>query len=181
MVAHVPCRRARCAACRASWALLPPGMIPSRHFDLAVAAEALSRRLFAPGRASRETVARDLELSPRTMGRFEAHTAHVTEPATLERLLLSIAGFPLLVRLEPVTALTLKAATAAGRTLLERAGHVLCLLEAVAVGVGMAAPGLASVLWRVIGGRRGLSTYAAPSIPADAWCAGLGLRGSMPM
>jgi len=180
-VAQVPCRRARCACCRVSWALLPPGMIPGRHFDLAVAAEALSRRLFAPTRASREAVARDLELSPRTVGRFEAHTAHVAEPAGLERLLLSIAGFPLLVRLEPVKALALKARTTARRMLLERAGHVLCLLEAVAAGMGMAAPGLASVLWRVIGGRRGLSTYAAPSIPADAWCAGLGLVGSMPM
>lgn len=156
-------------------------MIPGRHFDLAVAAEALSRRLFASARASRETVARDFALSPRTLGRFEAHTAHVAEPAGLERVLLLISGFPLLTRLEPVKELAMKASTTAGRTLLERAAQVLCLLEAVAVGVGMAAPGLASVLWRVIGGRRGLSTYASPLIPADAWCAGLGLARSMPM
>lgn len=180
-VPRVPCRRARCAACRASWALLPPGMIPGRHFGLSVAAEALSRRLFAPERASREAVAQDLDLSSRTVGRFEAHTAHVVEPAWLQRLVLSIAGFPLLPRLESVKALAEKARTAARRLVLERAGQVLCLLEAVAAGLGMAAPGLASVLWRVIGGRRGLSTYKSPSIPADAWRAGLGLASSMPM
>jgi hypothetical protein len=88
-----PCRRVECATCGRSWTLLPPGLLPGRHFDLAVAAEALSRYLFEEG-ASRASVAEALEISPRTLGRFAEHTARVTTPGFLQKLLLRVTDIP---------------------------------------------------------------------------------------
>lgn len=175
-----PCRRVECATCGRSWTLLPPGLLPGRHFHLAVAAEALSRYLFEE-KASREAVAEACEISPRTLGRFLDHTARVATPGFLQKLLLQVTDVPLLARLEPVKNLVRKARDQAGRLVLEEAGKVLSLLEALGAALGLASPGMASLLSRVVAGRRGLTSYEAPIIPADAWCAGVGVPDSMPM
>ena len=175
-----PCRRVECATCKRSWTLLPPGLLPGRHFDLAVVAEALSRYLFEE-KVSREAVAKAFEISPRTLGRFAEHTAQVAAPGFLQKLLLQVTDVPLLARLEPVKGLVKKARSQARRLVLEEAGKVLSLLEALAAALGRDSPGLAALLSRVVGGRRGLTSYEAPIIPADAWCAGVGVERSMPM
>lgn len=175
-----PCRRVVCATCRRSWTLLPPGLLPGRHFDLAVAAETLSSYLFEE-EASREAVAEAFDISPRTLGRFAEHTAQVASPGLLQKLLLEVTGAPILARLEPVRGLAKKARSRARRLVLEGAGKVLCLLEALGAALGLDSPGLASLLSRVVGGRRGRTSYRAPIIPADAWCAGVGVSDSMPM
>lgn len=179
-VTGVSCRRVKCASCARSWALLPPGLLPGRHFDLAITAEALAGYLFEEG-ASQASVAESLAISPRTLGRFVRHTAQVAEPGLLERLLLRVSGTPILARLEPVKNLARKARSAAGRLLLERAGEVLCLLEALAGALGRPFPGLSALLSAVVCGRRGLTSYQAPAIPADAWCTGVGRFCSMPV
>lgn len=173
-------KRVKCAACRISWALLPPGLLPGRHFDQDVVAKALSRYLFEE-KASRKAVAEALETSPRTLGRWLEHTAGVASAGFLQRLLLKVTGAPILARVEPVKDFLRKARSQAGRLVLEEAGKVLGLLEVLASELGLSSPGLASLLSRVIGGRRGLASYRAPFIPADAWCAGVGVSGSMPM
>jgi hypothetical protein len=175
-----PCRRVACATCGRSWTLLPPGLLPGRHFDLAVAAAALSRYLFEE-EASRESVAGAFEASPRTLGRWLGHTAGLAPSGFLQRLLLKLTDIPILARIEPVKDLLRKARSQAGRLVLEEAGKVLGLLEVLAAQVGLASPGLASLLSRVVQGRWGLTTYRAPIIPADAWCQGLGVERSMPM
>jgi len=179
-VSAFPCRRVVCATCKRSWTLLPPGLLPGRHFDLAVAAEALSSYLFEE-EASREAVAEAFDISPRTLGRFAEHTAQVASPGFLQKLLLEVTGAPILARLEPVKGLLGKTRSEGMRLVLEGAGKVLCLLEALGAALGRASPGLASLLSRVVGGRRGLTTYRAPTIPADAWCAEVGVPDSMPM
>jgi hypothetical protein len=179
-VPRFPCRRLACGTCERSWTLLPPGLVPGRHFDLTVAAEAVARYLFEE-EASREAVAEAFEISSRTLGRFAQHTAHVAEPGLLQKLLLGATGAPILARLEPVRDLARKARGTVQRLVLEKAGQVLCLLEALAGALGCASPGLASLLSRVVAGRRGLTSYREPAVPADAWCAGVGRLGSMPM
>jgi hypothetical protein len=179
-VPSFPCRRVECAACRRSWTLLPPGLLPGRHFDLAVVAKALSRYLFEE-KASRKAVAEAYQTSPRTLGRWLEHTAGVASAGFLQRLLLKVTEAPILARVEPVKDLLQKARSQAGRLVLEEAGKVLGLLEVLASELGLSSPGLASLLSRVIGGRRGLTSYRVPIIPADAWCTGVGVSGSMPM
>jgi len=169
-----------CAACGRSWTLLPPGLLPGRHFDLAIVAKALSRYLFEE-KASRQAVAEAFQLSPRTLGRFLDHTAQVASPGFLQSLLLRRTDAPILARLEPVRDLLRKARSRARRLVLEEAGKVLCLVEVLATALGLASPGLASLLSRVVAGRRGLTTYRAPRIPAEAWCVAMGVSGSMPM
>lgn len=180
MIPAFPCRRVVCAACRRSWTLLPSGLLPGRHFDLTLAAEALSIYLFEE-ESTRESVAKAFDIAPRTLGRFVEHLARVASAGFLQTLVLDVTGAPILARLEPVRGLVKKARSLPRRLLLEEAGKVLCVLEALGRALGLPSPGLASVLSRVVGGRRGLTSYRAPSIPADAWCVGWGVAGSMPM
>ena len=42
----VLCRRVRCQACRVSWRLYPPGLMPRRHYQACVVAQATSQHLF---------------------------------------------------------------------------------------------------------------------------------------
>ena len=175
-----PCRRVKCAACGKSWSLFGLWLLPGRHFDLAVVAQALSRYLFEE-KASREAVAEAYQTSPRTLGRWLAHTAGIATAGFLQGLLLKVTDVPILARIEPVKDLLRKARSQARRFMLEEAGKVLGLVEVLAAELEMATPGLASLLSRVVGGRRELTSYRSPIIPADAWCAGVGVERSMPM
>jgi hypothetical protein len=76
-------------------------------------------------------VAEALEISPRTLGRFAEHTARVTTPGFLQKLLLRVTDIPLLARLEPVRGLLKKGRSQAGRVVLVEAGKGLSLLEAL--------------------------------------------------
>jgi len=158
-VSRFSCRRVRCAACRRSWTLLPPGMFPRRHFHLDVGVRALSHYLFETA-ASLASAARAWLLSPRTLQRFRDWTAGLAAPATLQSLLARTAGAPLLARVLEV-ARTVR--DRARRAVLCRAAEVLCLAEALAAAAGLGSPGLAVLAPRAALGQ------GPPPLPADAW------------
>jgi len=176
-VARFSCRRVRCASCGQRWTLLPPGLLPRRHYDLAVAARALAHYVFERG-ASLAAAAARWSLSARTLGRTRDWVAGLAPTAQLGAWVAERSG-------EPVVGTLLAAAErvgdAAGQAVRERAGDVLCLLESLAAAAGLAPPGLASLLPRAVRGRRALAAYRGGSIPADAWRAAAGLPTTMPV
>jgi hypothetical protein len=168
-VASFRCRRVRCAACHASWALLPPGLLPGRHFDLSVGAGALADYLFEPKR-SLEAAAKTAGMSARTLGRFRDFVAGLVAPDLLDRLVGLVAGAPILSRLLPVVDPERKAKQdPLRRSILDLAARVLCLTEALAAAAGLAAPGLSSLLSRIFSGRCRPALGRGESIPAEAW------------
>jgi len=180
-VASFPCRRVRCAACRKSWALLPPGLLPGRHFDLAVGTAALSAYLFHSEK-SLESAAAAAAVSPRTLGRFRDWVAGLVDPALLDDLIGRASSAPILPRLLPVADAKRKAKKdPARRTVLDLAARVLCLTEALATAVGLAAPGLSSLLSRIFRGRCRPAFGRGESIPAEAWRQAVGASETMAM
>lgn len=173
-------RRVKCACCRRSWGLRPPGVAPHRHFQLGLIAEAVGRRLYAPV-ASLRSAAAQVGGSARSVGRWSRWVAGLASPAALLRRVLVAAGEPIQVRLPEVTGLARKATTDLRRQLLLRAGQVLGLLEVLAAAVGLEPPGLRAVLGRVVGDRTHLTTDADPLIPEDAWSRPGGRPETLPM
>lgn len=175
------CRRVRCGKCKKSWALLPPGLLPGRHFDLSVGAGALSDYLFEPKR-SLEDAAATAAVSPRTLGRFRDWVASLVSPDLLDRLIAGVSRAPILSRILPVANPQRKAKRDPGRrTVLDLAARVLCLTEALAAAVGLAAPGLSSLLSRIFGGRVRPAFHRGESIPAEAWRHAVGVPETMAM
>jgi hypothetical protein len=175
-VSSFPCHRVRCATCRKSWTLLPEGLLPGRHFDLAVGAGALSAYLSGP-EVSLESAAAAASLSARTLGRFRDWVAGLVSPVLLDRLVGKVSGMPIMSRLLPVADPERKAKRdPRRRKVLELAAQVLSLTEALAAAVGLAAPGLSSLVSRVFRGRRRPMFHRGESIPAEAWRQAAGLR-----
>ena len=175
------CRRVRCASCRKSWALLPPGLLPGRHFDLCAGAAALADYLFTPER-SLESAATTAGMSARTLGRFRDFVAGLVSGDLLDRLVAKVSGAPILSRILTVANAGRKAKRDPGRrTVLSRAARVLCLIEALAAAVGLAAPGLSSLLSRIFGGRVRPAFHRGESIPAEAWRRAVGVPETMAM
>jgi hypothetical protein len=65
------CRRVKCAnpACGKSWTLRPPGLVPSRHYQLCVVASAVMQFLCDPHRTL-TAIARAHQCCRRTVGRW---------------------------------------------------------------------------------------------------------------
>jgi hypothetical protein len=180
-VPSFPCRRVRCAACRKSWTLLPPGLLPGRHFDLSVGAAALSDYLFGPGK-SLESAAAAAAVSPRTLGRFRDWVADLVSPDLLAGLIGQVSGAPILPQLLAVADAKRKAKRDPGRrTVLDLAARVLCLTEALATAVGLATPGLSSLLSRIFSNRCRPTFHRGESIPAKAWRQAAGVPEMMAM
>jgi hypothetical protein len=180
-VSSFPCRRVRCATCRKSWTLLPPGLVPGRHFDLAVGSAALSGYLFRP-EESLESAATSAGLSPRTLGRFRDWVAGLVSPALLDGLIGKVSRAPILTRILPVADAKRKAKRdSERRTVLDLAARVLCLTEALATAVGLAAPGLSSLLSRIFWGGCRPAFHRGESIPAKAWRQAAGVSETMAM
>jgi hypothetical protein len=175
------CRRVRCRTCKKSWALLPPGLLPGRHFDLSVGTGALADYLFEPDK-SLESAAKTAGMSARTLGRFRDFVAGVVAPDLLDRLIGLVAGAPILSRLLPVADPERKAKRdLRRRSTLDRAARVLCLTETLGAAVGLAAPGLSSLLSRIFAGRRRPALGRRESIPAKAWRQAVGAPETMAM
>lgn len=179
-VARFPCRRVRCALCRKSWSLLPPGLVPGRHFDLAVGAAALSHYLFGQA-ASLALTARAWLMSARTLGRFRDWVAGLVAPATLQGLIAERAGAPILGKVLEVADLARKGKDAARRAVLSRAAAVACLLESLAAAAGLGSPGLARLVSRAVRGRRAFAFQRGALLPGDAWRRAVGAWKSMAM
>lgn len=157
-------RRVTCRSCGEGWALLPPGMIPSKHYQPCVVASATSRYLFDEG-ASQDEIAAAHGCSRRTVGRWLRWVAGLAATAVLASMILAANGEVVLPGLRRVAALARKARSAATRAMLERAAEILGLMEALGSAWGLEPPGLRSVLERVLGGRADLATHADPLIP----------------
>jgi len=180
-VPSIPCRRVRCAACRRSWTLLPPGLLPGRHFDLSVGAAALSDYLFRPGK-SLESAAAAAAVSPRTLGRFRDWVADLVSPNLLAGLIGEVSGAPILPQILAVADAKRKAKRDPGRrTVLDLAARVLCLTEALATAVGLARPGLSSLLSRIFSSPCRPTSIRGEAIPAKAWRQAAGVPEMMAM
>lgn len=175
------CRRVRCARCRKSWALLPPGLLPGRHFDLSVGAAALAEYLFEP-KQNLESAAEKAGMSSRTLGRFRDFVAGLVGPDLLDRLIGLVTRAPILSRLLAVADPERKAKRdPRRRSILDLAARVLCLTETLAAAAGLAAPGLSSLLSRIFAGRSRPDLGRGESIPAEAWRQAVGAPETMAM
>jgi hypothetical protein len=78
------CRRVKCAnpPCRKSWTLRPPGLMPSRHYQLCVVASAVRQFLFDPHRTL-TAVARAHQCCRRTVGRWLRWIRGLVSPSAL--------------------------------------------------------------------------------------------------
>lgn len=169
-VIHLPrirCRRVRCQACRRSWTLRPRGLMPQRHYQLSVIAEALASYLFEP-ESSQAGVARAMGCARRTVGRWLRWLAGVAEPRDLQRHLLAICGEPVLPSLGRALTKIEAVADALRRQLLGRAAEVLVLIEGLAQALGLEPPGLVSVVEAVLSNRARISSDRSPRIPEFA-------------
>jgi hypothetical protein len=167
---HIPeivCPRVKCAACRQSWTLRPEGLVPQRHYQLCVVADATARYFFEPG-PSLEAVAQTVDCDRRTVGRWVDWLSKLAQPADLLRHVLLATGAPLLPRIPPVARATRHAAAAVGQAVRDRAAQVLCLLEFLGSALSCEPPGLPSVVGSVWAGRYRATTYARPPLPEFA-------------
>ena len=82
----IVCRRVKCAnpPCRKSWTLRPPGLMPSRHYQLCVVASAVRQVLFGPHRTL-TAVARAHQCCRRTVGRWLRWIRGLAGPSALVR------------------------------------------------------------------------------------------------
>lgn len=175
------CRRVRCSECKESWTLLPPGLLPGRHFDLSAGAAALAGYLFDP-EVSLESAAAAGGMSSRTLGRFRDFLAHLVSGEWLDRLVAYVSDAPILSRVLPVAAAERKAGRDPGRrSTLDGAARVLCLTEALATAAGLSRPGLSSLLSRILAGRGRPALLRGNSIPAEAWRQAVGAPETMAM
>jgi hypothetical protein len=178
---RVPCRRVQCAAagCGRGWTVRPAGMLPRRHYQACVVAQATSQYLF-DAEAAQEHVAAAHGCARRTLGRWLTYVGQVAAPADLERHLCAASEAPVLVQTPAVAAVERKAPTAARRAVLTLAALCLVLFEALGAALHLPPPGLGAVLQRAIADRDRVTTYAAPAIPDLARRPGgtvLALRG----
>jgi len=175
-----PCRRVRCATCGQSWTLLPPGLLPGRQVGLVVATHALERYLFEE-ESSLESCARESSMSARTLGRIRDWVARLVCPSFLQGLVVKTCDAPIPGLIHPVAELARKGRDAERQGRLVRVARVLCLAETLASAAGLLTPGLASLVGRVVRGRRDHARYHAGSLPEKAWRRAVGLPETMAM
>ena len=160
----LPVRRAMCGECRRSWTVQTPGILPRKHYQPCVVAQAVSTYLFEP-EASEATVAAQFDCSRRQVGRWVRWVAALSTPADLQARVVEAADEPLLPHLPVVQGLERKAPTAHRRTLLVLAALLLALFEFLGHALALAPPGLRAVLLRLSEGWRPLAPYQAPALP----------------
>jgi hypothetical protein len=163
-VAELLCRRVKCAGCHGSWTLRPPELVAHKHFQLCVAARAVSRYLFDPA-GTLTGVASEHGCSRQTVKRWLGWTAVVAEPEIVLQKVVEATDAPLVPPLRTVAAVARKARGALGSVVLKRAAEVLALMERLCSAWELEPPGLRAVLRRVLGERSGIGTYARPAIP----------------
>lgn len=157
----IRCPRVKCASkeCQRSWTLRPAGLMPRRHYQLSVVASAMTVHLLDG--VSQEEVADEHTCSRRTVSRWLRWLAEVAEPATLARRLMEASDAPVLPKVNDLARATWQRM----RGMARRAAENLCLFEALSAAMGVEAPGLQSVVERVISSRDRVSTYRCPIIP----------------
>lgn len=160
-------RRVRCQTCRVSWRLYPPGLMPRRHYQACVVAQATSQQLFAAD-STQEAVAARYQCSRRTVARWLGWISAFVTPAELLTEIVARIDAPVVPGARPVTDLFRKGRDAVHRAALQTAAEVTVHLEALASVMRLAPPGFQSVLEPVLAGEPRLSTYTRPLIPEFA-------------
>lgn len=155
-LAEVTCRRARCACCRTSVRLQPPGVICHKHYQPCVVAHAAGRYAFEQETTMQE-VADALGCSRRTVARWREWVPALGEPMVLVQKLVAATDALVVPRVCTVAE--------RGGDVLRRAAQMLGLLEVLGSAWGLPPPGLRGVLCTLLGGRTGIATYARPLIP----------------
>lgn len=155
-VAEVVCRRARCACCRTSVRLQPPGVICHKHYQPCVVAHAVGRYALDEATTMQE-VANEVGCDRRTVARWRDWTPALGEPAVLVQKLVEAT--------DAVVVPLVRAAVKRGGDVLRRAAQMLGLLEVLGSAWGLEPPGLRGVLCKLLRGRSGLATYARPQLP----------------
>lgn len=158
-IAGIVLQRVRCSDCSQSWRLYPPGLLPRRRYQLCVVSEAVSTYLFDPA-ATRPAAAAVATCAVRTVVRWLHWLAGVAEPGHVQARLVEVLDevvvplfFDVVIRNEAVGGL------------LRRAAANLVLIETLARSLGLAPPGLASLVVHLVAGRDGWTTYARPAVP----------------
>ena len=161
---EIPILRVLCLDCDKSWTLQPPGVLPRKHYQPCVAAQAVGRVVAEPG-ASQRQVAEEVGCSRRQVGRWLDWVGSLATPDDLQARVVEEADAPVVVDQPPLARRCRQAYTAARQAALERAARVLALLEVLGCVWGLEPPGLRGVLVHLSEGWRALSSYAAPAIP----------------
>ncbi|MFH1627256.1 MAG: hypothetical protein ABIE47_00850 [Pseudomonadota bacterium] len=154
------CRRVKCAnpACKKSWTLRPPGLMPRRHYQLCVVARATTQFLFQPHRTL-TSVASAHQCCRRTVGRWLHWIAGIAKPSALIRRLCAVLA---------------REAFATGdnsqvggttRKVFQRTARVFCLLEALGTAYGYPYPAFRGLIEAAINNRDCITTYRFPAIP----------------
>jgi len=163
-VDEIPVRRVHCRDCRSSWTLQPPGVLPRKHYQPCVAAQAVSQVVAEPG-ASQRQVAEELGCSRRQVGRWVDWVGSLASPDDLQARVVEEADAPVVVDQPTLAKRCRQAYTGARQAVLERAARVLALLEVLGCIWGLEPPGLRGVLVHLSEGWQALSSYASPAIP----------------
>ncbi|MCK4727644.1 MAG: hypothetical protein KAT27_01860 [Desulfobacterales bacterium] len=159
------CKRVKCAnpECKKSWTLRPSGLMPRRHFQLCVVANATSKFLFDP-QATLTLVANAHRCCRRTVGRWLDWIAGIAAPADLIRRLLNVSKDAASNTAFKVSDIVQKAASTA-KKIFERTAKNLCILEALGTAYGYEPPSLRGVVEAAISNRDRVTTYHRPFIP----------------
>jgi transposase-like protein len=159
----IPCRRVKCSACKRSWTLRPPGLLPNKHYQGCVIASAVQQHVLRGD--SLEQVARDHGCSRRQVGRWSTLTAAMADPAVLASMLVEAVDAVVLPAKYEIAKRLQALRNETRRRVLERAAQVLALAEALASALALEPPGLRAILERFLAGRTGVGTYRRPAIP----------------
>ncbi len=157
------CKRVKCAGCKKSWTLRPPGLMPRRHYQLCVVGHGTIKFLFEP-HETLTSIAYEHRCCRRTVGRWLNWIAGIAEYSDLIRRLHSVSK-------EAVLSAGLKISEMIGRTLntgkevYRRTVQNFCILEALGEAYGYEPPGFRGMIEITISNRDRLTTYHRPFIP----------------
>lgn len=158
-------KRVKCAnpECKKSWTIRPSGLMPRRHYQLCIVAQATNKFLFDP-HSTLTSIADEHCCCRRTVGRWLKWISGIAEPSELIRRLLYLSKEPALTTVFKVSEIFRKAANTAKKTF-QRTAQILCLLEALGMAHGYEPPGFRGVVEAAISNRDRLTTYLCPLIP----------------
>jgi len=162
-VPDLPLARFVCS-CGKHGRLYPPGVVPYRHYQLCVVADAVVEALFDAG-SSQAATARRVGCAPRSISRWLSWLAGIASPSDIQARLAEVVDGPILARSPDVAERWRDLVDTTRHQIVVRAGSVLALIEALGHAMRLAPPGLRSVVELLVAGRAGHTTLERPSIP----------------
>jgi len=163
-LSDVLCRRVKCAnrQCKKSWTLRPPGLMPGRHYQMGVVANAARHFLFDP-HSTLTSVADAHQCCRRTLGRWLHWIAGIAKPSALLRRLRRLGA---LSRPEVFARRdTSRAMGRRSRKIFERTARVFSLLEALGKACGDKEAPFGGMIEEILCGRDHVTPYRFPAIP----------------